>query len=265
MKTKILWEDKDLIVCHKPAGLAVQTSRLGQQDMESELKNYRKNKEGRKNPYLGIIHRLDQPVEGLLVFAKNPKVAADLNAQTTDGRMEKRYLALLFGIPEKREAVLENYLKKNGKENLSEVVKKDMPGAKKSRLTYRILKVYERLPETGEWNVLKADEEIEKERRTVVSLAEICLETGRHHQIRVQMEKIGCPLLGDRKYNSKQDSSEEINTEQNSGENRMQVWPGLALCAYRLSFFHPVSGKKQEFSVQPEGEIFQLFEREKKR
>ena len=93
----ILYEDKDILVCHKPAGLAVQNARVGNMDMESLLKNYIAQKVPGKMPYLGIIHRLDQPVEGVLVFALNPKAAADLSRQMTAGKIKKTYLAVTEG------------------------------------------------------------------------------------------------------------------------------------------------------------------------
>ena len=93
----ILYEDKDILVCHKPAGLAVQNARVGSMDMESLLKNYIAQKVPGKMPYLGIIHRLDQPVEGVLVFALNPKAAADLSRQMTAGKIKKTYLAVTEG------------------------------------------------------------------------------------------------------------------------------------------------------------------------
>ncbi len=88
MKTTILYEDSDMLVCHKPAGIAVQTASIGQQDVVSELKNYLAGK-GDKNPYVGVVHRLDQPVEGVLVFGKNPKATASLSAQIQDGKADK--------------------------------------------------------------------------------------------------------------------------------------------------------------------------------
>ena len=105
MKTEIIFEDKDILVAYKPAGLATQTARVGQQDMVSELKNYLWQKRmitgaalGRPAPYLGVIHRLDQPVEGLQVFAKTSTAAAELNRQLQDGRMKKSYLAVLESV-----------------------------------------------------------------------------------------------------------------------------------------------------------------------
>ena len=108
----ILYEDREILVCHKPAGIAVQNARVGSMDMESLLKNYIAQKNPGKMPYLGIIHRLDQPVEGVLVFALNGKAAAELNRQMTSGGIEKIYLAVTAGHITQEKAVLEDWLKK---------------------------------------------------------------------------------------------------------------------------------------------------------
>ena len=110
----ILYEDKDILVCHKPAGLAVQNARVGNMDMESLLKNYIAQKVPGKMPYLGIIHRLDQPVEGVLVFALNPKAAANLSRQMTAGKIKKTYLAVTEGTVKVKSAKLVDWLKMAG-------------------------------------------------------------------------------------------------------------------------------------------------------
>ena len=134
----ILFEDKEIIVCRKPAGIAVQNARIGAMDLESSLKNYLAMQDGggRRIPYLAVIHRLDQPVEGILVFGKTPEAAKSLSAQITAGKMEKIYLAVTYGKQAeagKKEKVLEDYLKKDGKSNTSSVVNAHTPGAKKAR------------------------------------------------------------------------------------------------------------------------------------
>ena len=217
----IIYEDSHICVCHKPSGLAVQNASFGRKDLESILKTYYFEQTGKPNPYLGIVHRLDQPVQGLVIFARNPKSAASLSAQVQDGRMKKYYHAVTCGIPEKDSDRLIHYLKKNGKNNLSEVVSSKTAGAKKAELQYRILN--------------KKDE---------LALAEIELFTGRHHQIRVQMAANGTPLYGDQKYNPNAQKGEMI-----------------ALCAHQLQFIHPATGKKMEFTVQPSGGAFDLLEK----
>ena len=107
MRTEVIYEDHDLLVCRKPAGLAVESAEIGQMDMVSELKNYL------KASYLGVVHRLDQPVEGLLVFAKNKRTAADLTKQLQDNTLKKQYLAMVSGKPGLDKARLVNYLKKD--------------------------------------------------------------------------------------------------------------------------------------------------------
>ena len=223
----ILFEDKEILVCHKPAGIAVQNARLGAADMESSLKNYLALKNPGKMPYLGIVHRLDQPVEGVLVFAKTPKAASGLNRQITAKTVTKEYLAVTAQMADEKQGHLEDYLKKDGRTNSSSVVTPKTPGAKKASLDYSI------------------QEEIEDERTATGKriLVKIILDTGRHQQIRVQMAHKGMPLLGDRKYNAKDPSGLP-----------------LGLCSCHLAFRHPVTGKKMEFKAAPKGEAFTGFQ-----
>ena len=221
----ILYEDKDILVCHKPAGVAVQSARFGMADMESSLKNHLALKTPGKMPYLGIIHRLDQPVEGVLVFGKTPQATAWLNKQHQNGMMKKEYLAVFTGTPVKeKQGIWEDYLIKDGKTNTSRVTGKKDRMAKKAVLSYRIM----------DW-------------RDDRGLAEIRLGTGRHHQIRVQMAHHGMPLWADGKYKKKE---EMLEAEQGTA---------IGLCAWRLEFAHPKTGKKMKFEVQPEGACFQEF------
>lgn len=220
----ILYEDKDIIVCHKPAGIAVQSARIGSADMESVLKNYIALKEPGKMPYVGIIHRLDQPVEGVLVFGKNQKAAGELSRQMSSGEMKKTYLAVTSSAPKRKEGTLEDWLKKDGRTNTSAVVKAGTQGAKKAILHYELLG--------------------ESQRKYLIKIR---LETGRHHQIRVQMAHAGMPLLGDRKYN---------------GAEETEV--SLALCSAGLTLRHPVTKKKMEFETVPSGNGFaEFFDRNK--
>ena len=182
MNAKILHEDNHIIVVHKPAGLAVQSARIGQADLVSELKKHLAKSVG-SNPYLGVIHRLDQPVEGVLVFAKNPKAAADLSKQLQSDDFCKEYVAVVCGRPEKPEGELVDFLEK---ENGMAVVAVPQKG-KKAVLTYRVLKE------------VTAQEKI-------LSMLHITLKTGRFHQIRVQFSSRGFPLVGDHKYGSRDES-----------------------------------------------------------
>lgn len=235
MLKNIVFEDEHIIVAYKPAGIATQTARLGQQDMVSELKNYLAHKpenKGKGAPYLGLVHRLDQPVAGILVFAKTKQAASSLSKQITDGIFHKYYYALVYGRPAKEQDVLEDYLYKDGKTNMSLVVKDDFPDAKKARLHYQ-------------WKeTLMVVEEAQE-----ASLMEIELFTGRHHQIRVQMANVGMPLLGDSKYGS--DKSKEF--------SRKIACRNVALCACKLEFKHPATGKTVSFTKKPEDEIFLPF------
>lgn len=212
---EMLQEDEHILVCRKPAGIPVQSARLGQQDMVSILKNYRNDK--KEAPEIYLVHRLDQPVEGLMVFAKNQKAAAALSGQFRDKCVDKRYLAVVEGMLEPAQGRLENYLLRDGRNNISQVVPKGTKGAKRAALRYQVL-----------------------EARPEVSLVEILLETGRHHQIRVQMANSGHPLSGDKKYNP----------------GCKKGYLPIGLCSVGLAFWHPVSGKKLEFSLLPEGEAF---------
>lgn len=231
----ILMEDSDILVVRKHAGMAVQSARPGQMDLEHELYNYLAEEQvdrKRRVPYLAVIHRLDQPVQGILVFGKTPKAAARLNQALQSQKMEKYYLAVIEGKPERPAGTLIDYLIKDGKRNMSEIVEKHREGARRAELSYRML---ETVPDT--------------ECETEYSLMQIRLKTGRHHQIRVQMAHAGMPLYGDSKYHPVSEKMrEEIYREE-----------GLGLCAYRLVFPHPKTGRILQFQVIPEGDAFQRF------
>lgn len=229
----IVYEDEQIIVAYKPAGIATQTSRIGQQDMVSELKNYlAKKANNNKEPYLGLIHRLDQPVCGLLVFAKTKSAAAALSRQLETGELQKYYYAIVLGKPKNEADVLVDYIYKDGHTNKSFVVKESFPEAKKSILEYRIIKTL-----------------IALEENTEATLLEIKLLTGRHHQIRVQLSNADMPILGDTKYGSSR-SKDFSNTS---------ACKNLALCAHKLRFKHPLTGKELTFERDPEDDIFEAF------
>lgn len=262
-QNRILHEDNDIIVCHKPAGIATQTARVGQADMVSEIANYlNAKKDGvvSKTPYVGVVHRLDQPVEGILVFAKNKQAAADLSSQAAGDEMKKEYLALVCGRDMQRSGELTDYLLKDGKTNTSRVVPPEVKGAKEARLSYEVL--WEKSPEalfSAEKDEMAWESNGEKEAVVVrsqdlmsVMLVKICLHTGRHHQIRVQMANAGMPLLGDRKYASEDATalSEKLGIRE------------TALCAYRLAFIHPKTGRRMQFECKPEGAAFRKISME---
>lgn len=254
-KEQILYEDKDIIVCHKLAGIATQTARIGQRDMVSEVSNY-------LGAPIKLVHRLDQPVEGILVFAKNQKAAGELSRQIASNQMEKYYYAVVSlnrkddiqtslrvgqeKIDDKVEGTAEDatdeitlidYLYKDNKSNMSFVVNKDKEGAKKAELRYKILG---RIP-AGDFD--KEFDDIN------ISLAQIKLLTGRHHQIRVQMSNAEMCLLGDYKYAD----------ERTKKLSDLLGQKNVALCAYKLVFNHPITGKRMSFQKEPEAEIFQNF------
>lgn len=219
MGLNILFEDDHVLVVKKDAGIPVQAGKMRIMDLQGLIKNelYRRNRKGGE-PYLGLIHRLDQPVEGVMVFAKTPFAAGALSEQVTDGRMKKHYLALLCGKPSEDSGKLVDYLVKDGRTNTSSVVKEQNKDAKRAELNYQVLKRYED-----------------------TTLVEVELITGRHHQIRVQMANAGWPLYGDTKYNPKfQDVMEHVQT---------------ALCAYKLSFVHPKTKKVMEFCIEPDNSM----------
>jgi 23S rRNA pseudouridine1911/1915/1917 synthase len=219
MKIEILYEDNAILVIHKPAGLATQTNQLSQEDVVSQCKNHLK-----KDPYLGVIHRLDQPVEGILVFAKTQAAAAVLSRQLQEDLLYKQYLALILGEPFEKEGVLKDYLIKNGKENTSKVVDKGTPDAKYAELKYCLQK---------QGKLLSTD--------SIVSMVEVIIKTGRHHQIRVQMAYHGMSLIGDQKY-----ADEETRRYAKAAGIK-----NVALCAYKLEFKHPVTKKSMNFQIDP--------------
>lgn len=261
---RILYEDDDLIVCHKKAGIPVQSARIGQKDMVSILNNYLAERKTAQEVF--VVHRLDQPVEGVIVFAKNKKAAAGLSKQITDGSMKKRYQAVvcvtaqgekllrklenateLSGSHENEGATEENYtlidyLMKNGKTNRSEVVDQGRKEAKKAELSFQMI-----------------------EKREKYAMVSINLKTGRHHQIRVQMSHAGLPLYGDQKYHA---NWQEYVRKKEEPENELFGYfgsapakknPSLALCSVELQFLHPSTGKKMKFETKPTSEAFGFF------
>ena len=222
----ILHEDNHIIVVLKPQNIPSCEDESKDLDMLSMIKEYIKvtyNKQG--NVYLGLVHRLDRPTGGVMVFAKSSKAAARLSEQMRGGDFEKRYFATLVGVPKEEKATLTHYMKKNAVNNMVYVCPPTVSGAKVAELEYEIVAEKDGL-----------------------SLADIRLHTGRSHQIRVQMSSIGTPVYGDMRY---------------GGEKAKKGY--LALWAYYLSFTHPVSKEKMVFRVQPPKEItpWNLFDTER--
>lgn len=268
MRTEIIYEDNDILVVYKPAGLATQTAKLGQADVVSELKNYlMQSSKGSgkgaqasgRETYLGVIHRLDQPVEGLLVFAKQKKAAAELTAQLRRqgemGSLHKHYYAVICGKPEEKQGRLVDYMYKS-QDNLAVIVDKSENAvtkdgmqsqtkmqAKEAVLEYRIVARQEIAVETAF---------AEGSSKQELALADINILTGRFHQIRAQMAHAGMPLLGDAKYGSAE--GKEL--------ARFLGVQTVALCAYRLEFRHPVTKKLLCFEENPRGKAFNLFSKD---
>lgn len=227
MRTEIIYEDRELLVVRKPAGLATQTAGVAQADVVSELKNYL------KSPYLGIVHRLDQPVEGLLVFARTKRTAAELSKQLAEGSLNKQYYAVICGKPLEEQGELVDYLYKDAQNGgravvLEEQERSRRPDAKRAVLQYRMLQYVE-----------------ERD----LSLMEIHIDTGRFHQIRAQMSHAGMALLGDGKYGDA--AVRKKGAESGVGN--------VALCAYRLGFWHPQKRQKVSFQIMPGGRAFSFF------
>lgn len=232
MLNNIIYEDDYLLVYHKQAGIATQTGKIGAQDVESILKNHIYSHNG-VSPYLGVVHRLDQPVEGLLVFAKNKSCAANLTKQLEQGSLNKYYYAAIAGSPTSFKGRLTDYLWKEG-DRARVVSEKEAHNrqAKESVLEYVLVKTIH----------LKEEEQD-------ISLLDIQLETGRFHQIRAQLANAGMALLGDKKYGGEV----EVRLSQ-----RLAI-SHTALCAYKIGFEHPITKKRMDFSVEPTGKVFSYF------
>ncbi len=219
----ILYEDNHIIVVLKPQMVASCPDESGDKNLLDTVKEYIKtqyNKPG--NAYVGLVHRLDRPTGGVMVFAKTSKAAARLSAQIKEGGFEKRYYAVLCGAPAEKKGTLENYLRKNSVNNTVYVCTQTEEGARFASLEYEI-----------------------KQEVNGLALAEIKLGTGRTHQIRVQTAAINCPVYGDMRY---------------GGEKAVKG--RLALWAYSLKFTHPTTGEKMRFIVEPpkENNPWKLFD-----
>ena len=251
MKLEILYKDRDIIVVKKPAFVSSQEERGAGADMVSCIRNYYAIEE-EKQVQVFVVHRLDKPVAGVMVYALNKRSAVALSKQLANGDFNKTYYAILkllektpgvLGFNEKK--VLTDYLIKDGRSNMSRIAEKgEIKDAKKAVLEYEITD--------------KKDID-----GRMLYLAKICLITGRHHQIRVQFSGNGAPLYGDKKYGSlapvkksckKTDTDIIQDSSSNNDENE-----GIALCAYALRFNHPVTGKTMEFSITPDNSIFGRF------
>ena len=261
MKPRIIYQDNAIVVAYKPAGLATQTAKVGQADMVSELKKLLKVR------YLGVVHRLDQPVEGLLVFALTQEAAGKLTKQLAGGSLNKQYYAAVSGKLSHRQGTLVDYLIKT-KDNMAQVVtgkESSYSDAKKAVLHYKILEET-LMPIGAECRMGQAEAAVPGAEQ--IGLADITIETGRFHQIRCQMANAGMPLLGDLKYGKAKRSADSEKTPEgdqgSAAAAAMKPGPGpvirnVALCAYKLVFQHPVTGKRMSYEISPENPAFEMF------
>ena len=236
----VLYEDKDLIVVVKPAGVESQAAKKFAPDMVSEIRKHmviNKLCTPGKEPYVAVIHRLDKPVSGVMVYAKTKKAAAALSEQVQNHKMVKCYEAVVCGKPVNNVDNFVDYLKKSVDGNYSQVVDKEEKDAKRAELSYEVKDMAE--TEDGP-----------------LTLVRIRLHTGRHHQIRVQFSSHHLPLYGDSRYNP---AFGGTGADGVRGAVRNTGSVSLALCAVSLSFLHPVSGKRMEFSMKPSGGVFENF------
>lgn len=213
-KLNILYEDNHIIVVVKPPNIPSQGDKTEDEDMLTIIKGYIKEKYNKPgNVYLGLVHRLDRPVGGVMVFAKTSKAAARLSEQVRNKVFKKEYLVIVDGKPKEIKGTLENYLLKNEKTNTSKVVKEETKNSKYAKLDYE---------------TLKYNEEIN------LSLLKILLHTGRHHQIRVQLADFGHSICGDQKYGTR-------------GRGKQ-----ISLWAYKLTIEHPITKEKMTFKGLPD-------------
>lgn len=213
-KLKIIFEDNHIIVVEKPVNIPSQGDKTGDIDMLSIIKEYLKEKYNKPgNVYLGLVHRLDRPVGGVMVFAKTSKAASRLSNQVREKIFKKKYLAVVDGKFETSNGILEDYLYKDERNNISKVVNKDKKNSKIAKLEYEVLT----------YNQVKD-----------LSLVKINLYTGRHHQIRVQLAHAGHSIFGDQKYGTR-------------GKGKQ-----IALWAYELTIQHPITKQELTFKCLPE-------------
>ncbi|MFA5818959.1 MAG: RluA family pseudouridine synthase [Bacteroidales bacterium] len=219
---EILYEDNHIIAVYKRSSDLAQGDKTGDISLDTEVKKYLGEKYKKPGEvFLGVIHRLDRPVSGVILYARTSKALERLNEMFRMKQVKKTYLAIVKERPPEDEATITHFLKKNEAQNKSYIYDTEVKGSKEASLTYRL-----------------------KGRSERFYLLEIELHSGRHHQIRAQLAKIGCPIKGDLKY----------------GFPRSNEDGGINLLARRLEFIHPV--KKEPVSITahfPEGDIWSVF------
>jgi 23S rRNA pseudouridine1911/1915/1917 synthase len=219
---QVLYEDNHIIAINKRSSDLSQGDKTGDTSLETEVKKYigeKYNKPG--DVFLGVVHRLDRPVSGVILYARTSKALTRLNEMFRNTEVTKTYLAIVRERPPADEATIKHFLKKNEKQNKSYVYDNEVKGSKEASLTYRMVGRSERY-----------------------YLLEIQLHSGRHHQIRAQMSKIGCPIKGDLKY----------------GFSRSNEDGSISLMARKLEFVHPVKKEKIIITAPfPKGDIWKEF------
>ena len=218
----VVYEDNHLIIVNKTASEIVQGDKTGDTPLSETVKQYIKEKYAKPgNVFLGVVHRLDRPVSGLVVFAKTSKALARLNEMFRNSEVKKTYWAIVKQRPPQDEGELVNYLVRNEKQNKSYAYDKEVKNSKKAVLHYRLI------GHSQNYFLLEVD-----------------LKTGRHHQIRCQLAKMGCPIKGDLKY----------------GSPRSNPDGSICLHARRVRFIHPVSKELIELEAPlPEGNLWKGF------
>ncbi len=200
---QVVYEDNHIIIVYKESGEIVQGDKTGDEPLSERVKAYIKKKYAKPGDvFLGVVHRLDRPVSGLVVFARTSKALSRLNNMFRDGEVHKTYWALTKNLPPQEEGTLEHWLVRNEKQNKSYAYDREKPHAKRAVLKYR------HIGSTDNYHLL-----------------EVLLLTGRHHQIRCQLSVMGCPIKGDLKY----------------GAQRSNPDGSISLLARKVEFVHPVS------------------------
>lgn len=223
---KVLYEDNHIIIINKAAGEIVQGDKTGDKSLCDTMKAYIKEKYAKPgNVFIGLPHRLDRPVSGIVVFAKTSKALERLNRMFSEGNVKKIYWALTKGIPQPAESKLESWILRNEKMNKSFSYPKEVKGSKHAVLHYRLVAASQNY-----------------------NLIEVELKTGRHHQIRCQLSSIGCPIKGDLKY----------------GAQRSNPDGSISLHARYIEFIHPVSKELIAVTAPLPGDrLWQSFENDK--
>ncbi len=219
---QVLYEDNHIIIVSKRAGEIVQGDKTGDVPLSETVAAYLKEKYSKPgNVFVGVPHRLDRPVSGVVVLAKTSKALSRLNDMFRAGSVDKRYLAIVKNKPEEPQGRLENWLVRNEKQNRSYAYDKEVPGSKKAVLNYKLV------ASSVNYNLLEVE-----------------LLTGRHHQIRCQLAKMGCPIKGDLKY----------------GAERSNPDGSISLHAFHVTFEHPVSHEMIDVKAPlPDDSLWQSF------